>query len=384
MKIVYLYHSLSILGGLERVLADKINYLAENEFDIYFITCDQCGQPFSYHLSPLIRCYDLGGIRYHSIYRYKYPQRLLAIKKYENDYKKRILHKLYEIMPDIIITNTSFNATLIADIPYPCHKIIESHIAQPFIMKAGPKHAYLNKIEYAFKSIYDRYFIHKIKKYDELVVLTKQDQKDWGKYRKTTYIPNPLTSFPNKIKTENETKKIIAVGRLYGQKGFDLLAEAWAKIAIKYPDWSITIYGDGNEKKDIENYIKKFHVEKSLTIHSAVSNIIDKYLESDFLVLSSRAEGFGLVLIEAMSCGIPCVAFNCPSGPDEIITNNVDGLLAQNGNTDDLANKIEYMITHKHERMQMGRKARLSSEKYKKDNVMKQWITLFNNLTSTK
>ncbi len=380
MKIVYLYHSLSILGGLERVLSDKMNYLAENGFDIYFITCDQCGQEFSYPLSAKIHHHDLGGIRYHSIYKYPYPQRFWAIHKFEKDYKKRVTTKLHEIKPDIIIGNTSFNTVLIASLPYPCKKIVESHLAQPFTMKAGPKHAYLNKLEYGLKTIYDRYFIHQMKKYDELVVLTKQDQTDWQQFRSATYIPNPLTYFPDKIKNDTENKRIIAVGRLYAQKGFDLLAEAWAKIANKYPEWSITIYGDGNEKQDIEGCIKRLHIEDSFIIHPAISNITDPYLESDFLVLSSRAEGFGLVLIEAMSCGIPCVSFNCPSGPDEIITDRYDGLIAQNGNIDDLALKIEYMIAHEEERKRMGQRARISSEKYKIENIMQQWIELFNSL----
>ena len=296
LKIVYIYHSLSAYGGLERVLSDKMNYLAENyNIEIHFITCDQKGDSFSYSLSGKIRHKDLGGLRYHDMYKYRYPYRLFYMYKFEKDFRNRLLKELNAIKPDIIITTTSFATTIIANLRYPCIKILESHIAQPFIMKAGPEHVYLNKFEYAVKSLYDWYFCSVIRKFDSLVVLTKQDVLDWRKYRDAVCIYNPVTIYPDAVnKPEHSLHQIISVGRLYGQKGYDLLIEAWNKIASKYPDWSIHIYGDGNEKQDYINLIHKHNLQNSIYIHPAVSNIYDKYQKSDFLVLSSRAEGFWL------------------------------------------------------------------------------------------
>ena len=91
------------------------------------------------------------------------------------------------------------------------------------------------------------------------------------------------------------------------------------------------------------------------------------------LVLSSESEGFGLVLIEAMACGTPCISFDCPPGPSEIIDNKVTGLLARNGDTQDLAEKMDWLITHDSERQEMGRKARIASRRYEPASILKEW-----------
>ncbi|HRM91835.1 MAG TPA: glycosyltransferase, partial [Thomasclavelia ramosa] len=130
------------------------------------------------------------------------------------------------------------------------------------------------------------------------------------------------------------------------------------------------------------NEIIKCNVSNSIFIKEPTRYIYKEYMNSEFLVLSSRAEGFGLVLAEAMSCGRPCVSFNCPCGPDEIITDGVDGLLAKNGDVDDLAEKMEWMITHDKERKEMGIRARESAKRYDKEKIMTQWINLFNELTN--
>lgn len=385
MKIIYLYHSLSAFGGLERVLTDKMNYLADIcNIDIYFITCDQRNDKLSYQLSSKINHIDLHGMRYHDMYKYEYPYKLWYFYRFEKDYKKRLKEKIKLINPDILITTTSFGATIVPFLKLNCKTIIESHLAFYNILKAGVEHKDLGNFEYLIKTIFDWYFCYVIKKYNALVVLTREDSKKWEPLRKTICIYNPITEYLDSITHCQKNNSIIAVGRLCDQKGYDLLIKAWNKIANKYNNWHINIYGDGNEKNKYLNLISRYKLEKSIYIHHAVSNIYEKYQESDFLILSSRAEGFGLVLAESMSCGCPCVSFNCPSGPNEIITDGVDGLLAENGNIDDLADKIEWMITHEKERKEMGIKARESAKRFKQDVIMKQWVKLFDDLIKEK
>lgn len=382
MKIVYLYHSIAIKGGLERVLSDKMNYLADNtNFEIYFITSDQGNQEFSYPLSPKIHHTDLGGIKYFSIYKKKYPLRLWLIHKFEKDYRKRLTNRLKEIKPDIIIGNTTLNIALIANLKINAKKILESHLAKDAIIKAGKNHKNINIIEYMLKSIYDKYTYRIINKYDQMVVLTEEDNKAWLNICNTKIIANPLTYYPKIFIKNKKNNTIICAARLYQEKGIDLLIKAWSTIHNKYPSWHIDIYGNGPLYKELSIMSEEYGVDNSIHFFPPTNNIYDKYKEADFMVLSSRYEGFGLVIAEAMSCGTPCVAFNCPSGPNEIITDGFDGLIAQNSDINDLAEKMEWMITHEHERKEMGIKARESAKRYTKEHIMQQWIELFNQIT---
>ena len=215
-----------------------------------------------------------------------------------------------------------------------------------------------------------------------MVALTDGDANDWRKYvSKVLVIPNPVTYYPQKIFQYNgKRKRIICVGRLHEQKGFDMLIDAFAQISNQCQDWTVDIFGDGSDKALLLSKIKHYCLEERVVINSPTSQIYDEYMRSDFLVLSSRYEGFPLVLNEAMSCGIPCVAFRCKYGPEDAIEDGVNGLLAENGNIDDLANKILWMIMHPEERLRMGIRARETSLNYDIQSIMNKWTDLFDRI----
>jgi glycosyltransferase involved in cell wall biosynthesis len=175
--------------------------------------------------------------------------------------------------------------------------------------------------------------------------------------------------------------RIISIGRLDEQKGFDLLIKAFSIVHKNEKDWYLDIYGNGLEYDKLTRCINHLDLRGKIKIKNSTPAIYEEYKKSDFFVLSSRYEGFGLVLAEAMFCGIPCVSFNCDYGPSEIIHDGEDGLLVKNGDVEDLAKKIDWMITHEKERKEMGIHAHESAKRYAKEPIMQQWMKLFDEMT---
>ena len=210
-------------------------------------------------------------------------------------------------------------------------------------------------------------------------MLTQGDSYFWSQYiHHVKVLPNPLTSFPEIINdVPKDNYRIISVGRLTSIKRFDRLIDAFAKISNNNPNWHIDIFGDGSDKDILNSQITKLHLNNRIIIHPPTNDIFTEMKKSQFLVMTSESEGFALVLIEAMACGIPCLSFDCPYGPGEIIEHNKTGLLAINGDISDLANKMQYLMMNPNIIQKMSKEARASASKYKKETVMKAWEQLY-------
>ena len=193
-----------------------------------------------------------------------------------------------------------------------------------------------------------------------------------------TVIPNPISFFPKTL-SDGQAKQVIAVGRYTRQKGFDLLIQAWKIVNGRHPDWQLNIYGPGN-REEYQHMVEVLHLSGAIHCNEASPDIYARYAEHSIFVLSSRYEGFGLVIAEAMATGLPAVSFRCPCGPEDIITDHEDGLLVENGNIYNLAEAISYLIVHPEERQQMGKQAVASAQRYREDIIIQQWIQLFDSL----
>ena len=379
MKIVYILKSMAPIGGLERVICDKMNYLACHGYNVTLVTYEQGNHPFAFQVDSRISHYDL-DVRFFMLYSYSLWKRLYYYLKFRSIFKKRLQGVIDSVNPDIIIANSySMNvADIITSIRTKAYRIMESHVAFYVMRKSSSYKG--NPLLYGLAKLYDWQTGVAVGRFDKVVTLTKGDACDWQKLTdRVEVIPNPVTCYlDNVLEHTGDNHRIICAGRLSEQKGYDLLIEAFALIAPQCQQWHIDIFGTGDDETMLRRLIADRNLQERILIHEPSEDIYREYQTSDFLVLSSRYEGFALVLAESASCGIPSVAFRCKYGPEDFLSDGENGLLVTDGDINELAEKMLWMINHQEERLRMGVKAREMAKKYQIDSVMKRWEVLFN------
>ena len=189
----------------------------------------------------------------------------------------------------------------------------------------------------------------------------------------SNYPPSPLTE-----------KRVIAAGRLVRQKNFASLIRAWKEVHAKHPDWKLDIYGEGSLKTSLEKLIADLQLEGAVCLQGKTQEIFKEMTNSSIFVLSSIYEGFGLVIVEAMSCGLPVVSYACPCGPKDIIEDGKDGFLVEVNDEQTLAARINQLIEDEELRRQMSQAALQKSEKYKMERIIPMWMDLFEKLKREK
>lgn len=226
------------------------------------------------------------------------------------------------------------------------------------------------------------------KKADAIVVLTKEDKGYYERNLKIRHrirhIYNPMaTVFEDDNSVYNlESKEILSVGRLTEQKGFDILIDVAKIVLNEHPDWKWRVVGEGEDREKLQKKINKYNLEDKLILCGNVDNIDEYYIKSSMYVLTSRYEGFGLVLTEAKSHHLPCVSFKCPAGPSEIIKDGINGCLVECFDVENMADKINILIENNRLRKEFSKKALEDTEKFKLENVVEQWKKLFRELVA--
>lgn len=352
--------------GVERTLIDKANFLAEHGHQVMIVTYEQGSHPYAFPISPLVECVDL-NCRYFTIFKYSLIKRQYEAWKIKRVFLQKILALVIDKIPDVVVASTYEGEFMneIISLRLRTRVILESHTSFVGHMKG----------ENLKSKIIKRFVLEKIKHCDLLIALTHCDAKCWQQYvHNVAVVPNPVSQYPKQINCvlEKVRGRIIAVGSLQRVKRFDRLINAFSLVASKYPEWFIDIFGDGPDRKMLENLVKKQNLVGRVNFMGMTNDVFREYQISQFFVLTSDSEGFGLVLVEAMACGLAVVSTDCPFGPSEIIEEGVTGLLTKLENKD-LAEKIEWMIVHEKERLQMGEQARIAAKQYQKDVVMKEW-----------
>lgn len=360
MKIVYLYSSLAIMGGVERVLVDKMNYLVSHGYEVYIITADQGQHPVSYRVDERIQLYDL-QIRFHSQYQYNGWQRLIEGRRLSRLYLQRLREKLEIIKPDVIVCTTSQNVRGLLRMKGNIPLVVESHV----------NFAHPDSWHHTIRTLYNNYWTGKA---DAIVTLTQGDAKNWRRVSRNVHvIPNIVHLNDTGRFSDCTSKRAIFVGRLVEQKGIPDLIKVWQIVNQRYPDWQLDIYGNGQMESIPE--IKIF-------VHPPTEDIMEEYINSSMLLMTSIYEPFGLVLPEAMSCGLPVIAFDCPYGPAEIITDSNDGFVVNNRDINVFAKKVCLLIETQGLRQEMGKAAIKSVQRYSAECIMPIWKKLFDSFSN--
>ena len=369
MKLIYFIPLLSTKGGQERTLIDKANYLIGQGHEVMFVTFENDGS-IAYPMDESIHHIDI-DCRHFIIYRESFLMRFITAWKIKRQFCKRMSRVLSEFRPDVLVAAIPLTEFFLSDLMQVAGSIpviIESHLARGH---EALKRGFTEKIMDIFYSPE-----RAIRQSALLVALTEGDAAQWRKvYHNVRVIANPVTDYPESLPiVVKDEKRIIAVGRLSPQKRFDRLIDAFAMIADKYPEWYIDIFGSSSAKgrENLMRYISCKGLKERIHLFLPTSEIYAEYYRSEFLVLSSDFEGFGLVIVEAMACGIPVVSTDCPYGPSAIIKDGKTGLLAKM-DVNDLADKMEWMITHEDERKAMGAAARQATARYRKEVIMPLW-----------
>lgn len=375
MKIVYCIASIYNPGGMERVLLNKVRWLTDNTpAEIVIVTTDQFGRPPFYSFPSAVRIVDL-EIGYH------FDNRLNPVLKVFNFLRKRRRHQkaLSELLlmekADIVVSMYPSESSFIPSIKDGSKKVLELHYNKFFRLQYARKG--LLGLADRFRTWQDERIV---RKFDKFVVLTKEDASYWGELPNLEVIPNAALPHPD-ILEDHTHCRVIAVGRLDYQKGFDRLLQAWAKLPGGLRDiWHLDIFGQGEWESLLGEMIKSLGIQDSVTLHAPTPEVFMEYASSSFLVMASRYEGLPMVLIEAMSCGVPGICFDFKCGPKDIIESGYNGLIVQEGNIDALTKAMETLMRNNELLRRMSSKARNITESYSEEVVMNQWMTCFESL----
>ena len=341
MKIAYVIEKLSGIGGMERILTDKMNYLAEHtSHEVVLLLLWKDEKPMAYGLNEKVKVIRL-DVQFNSKLK-----ALLTFRKV-----------IREIKPDITIYTWVMGALLSAFSRWKGKSIYEAHRARPTM-----RHQWImSRME---------------KKVDAVVALTEQDSKDYPSAHKVVVIPN-FTSISVEKPSDCTSKRCLAVGRLIDVKNFSRLLDIWQKVSGRNPDWHLDIVGEGPEREILQQKIERLGLGESVSLHKATHDVASYYTGSSLYLMTSRFEGLPMVLLEAQSCGLPIITLDCDYGPRHIVDDGVNGCLIPYDDDDAMVSIISQLMQDKEQRQRMGAMALQASRNYQPQAIMKRWLALF-------
>ena len=379
MKIIYNISSTATSGGgMERVIVNKANYLADIlNYEVVLITTDQKGGKSFYPFSESIRHIDL-NINYVDIaktpgfFHMYFLYRIALIK-----HQKALTAILMQEKADIVVSLSRDEKEFLYKINDGSKKVLESHrCLKP---RAPIEIRRTKSILQKAKIVYRLFHETRLPKfYDKFVVLTEEDKTFWSEKNNVVVIPNPLP-FETSESPDLTAKTVLCVGRISTDKGIDRLLNIWAKVSSEFPDWKLRLIGDVIDKELLKQ-INDLRIDESVEIKKATRNILEEYLDSSVYVMTSRFEGLPMVLLEAISVGLPIVSYTFKCGPRDVINDGVDGFLVEEDDKKTFVEKLKLLMSDEKLRTEMSKQAKINSKRFSEEVVMNKWNNLFNEL----
>jgi GalNAc-alpha-(1->4)-GalNAc-alpha-(1->3)-diNAcBac-PP-undecaprenol alpha-1,4-N-acetyl-D-galactosaminyltransferase len=355
MKITLVIYAMG-LGGAQRVMSILANYWATNGWDVTLITLAGNSRPSFYHLETPVKLIQLGIIG---------DSPNLPTLLSTGWHRIQVLRKaIIASQPDAIVSflNTINVITLISTWRLNIPVIVSEHI-YPGFTDVNKVWQMLMKLTY---------------RHADLVTLLTQSALPFypaAKGYRSIVMPNPVVTPDPAVETEPLLARptLISIGRLQPQKGFDLLIKAFHQVHPKHPDWQLTILGEGPIRVELEALRSRLQLTEFVHLPGQVQNVNAYLRQADIFVLSSRFEGFPMSLCEAMACGLAVIATDCLSGPREIITEGIDGILVAVEDVDSLATGLDTLMSDPAKRYQLALAAPQILDRFGLERVMKMW-----------
>ncbi len=379
LKIVYVTPALYMAGGVERVLTLKASYMAEHYgYDITIVLTEGKDKPTFYPLSDKVKVVNL-DLNFEELWQASFLKKTVLYLRKQHQFKRLLRKLLMSLRPDITVSLLRREINFINSIPDGSRKIGELHINRSNYRNYDAEGG--SRMKRLFARWWSASLVSHLKQLDRLVVLTERDRASWVELDNVMVIPDPLSFVPLQQSTLSN-RRVVAVARYSHEKGIDLLLQAWALVEQQNDDWQLDIYGEG-DRQPYELLASRLGL-KRCTLHGRTNDVERAYCESSLFVLSSRFEGFGIVIVEAMACGLPVVAFDCPWGPRSIISNGEDGLLAGQGDVADLSRLLLSLMDDPARLTAMAAAAVRNVQRFRIERIAEQWKLLFDTVKKSK
>lgn len=377
LKLVYVTPAIYSAGGVERVITVKANYFSEVfGYDVTVIVTEGKGRSSFFPLSDRVHVVNF-ELDFEELWNVGLCKKTYLYLKKIRKYKRLLREELLRIRPDITISTLRREINFINDIKDGSRKLGELHVNRANYRNFKTEKS--SPVKNLFAKFWSYGLVGHLKKLDRLVVLTERDKEAWTELDNVEVIPDPLPFKPSAVSPLTE-KRVLAITRYSHEKGVDLLLEAWAQVEKQTEEWRLDVFGDGDTTV-YERMMDELGIDRNrCRLHGHTRDVEKEYVNSSVFVCSSRFEGFGMVIMEAMACRLPVVSFDCPWGPRSIINDGENGVLVEKDNPTALAQGILSLVNDAALRTTLSDAAKRNAQSFKMEYMAAQWKQLFDTI----